>query len=97
MAQKPWIAVLQAARRILQKGGVLTSTALAEETELETKVASAWLFKLEKWGYVSKDQKYITGKRWSWSWALTRWGFRFKVKKGKETLRIAANPPDNQG
>lgn len=99
MKTKPWFDALLAARRILSRGEVLTSIALAREWDVDTRVASAWLFKFERWGYVKKDEKVATGKRWSWAWIVTRWGTRARVKgyrAKKGELRIAANPPEEK-
>lgn len=95
MDRKPWFDVLLSARRILSRGEILTSIGLALESGLETKVASAWLFKFERWGYVLRKEKVATEKRWSWSWSVTAWGTKARVKgyrAKKEGLRIAANP-----
>lgn len=89
---KPWFAVLEAARRVQRRGDLITSSALAAEAEIPTPIASAWLFKFERFGYVLRGDKYITGKRWSWSWALTRWGLRFREKKVRAPLKLVANP-----
>lgn len=98
MKRQPWVDVLYACRRIHERGDSLTSKALGLEAKVDTKIASAWLFKFLKFGYVLKSDKLSTGKRWSWSWNLTKWGLRFKAKKAAPTrLRIAANPPGNQG
>ncbi len=89
---KPWYEVLLAGRRILGKGEILTSQSIATECKIPTNLASAWLFKLQKWGYVKKDAKYLVGKRWGWGWVLTRWGFRFRAKRSAGAMKIAANP-----
>lgn len=107
MKHKPWFDVLKAARRISDRGVSLTSVALAKEANIQANVASAWLFKFEKWNYVLRAGKESTGARWSWSWALTKWGWLYKasakekahlkrVDGEKQRLRIAANPPSNQ-
>ena len=97
MKKIDWYAVLLAARKISERGEDLTSTAIAEETGIQTKVASAWLSNFYHWGYTLKDGKVAAGGRWSWKWRLTRWGMECKAKRTKRTLRIAANPPRNQG
>lgn len=99
MKKKPWFEILKAARRVNERGEALTSGALAKEAKLQTNVASAWLFKFEKWNYVIRGEKELTGRRWSWSWVLTRWGLRYKAsssRKQKPALRIAANPNGNK-
>lgn len=89
---KPWFAVLESARRIQRGGAMITSTALGQEAGISTGIASAWLFKFERFGYVRRGEKYITGKRWSWSWGLTRWGLRFRERRAKAPLKLVANP-----
>ncbi len=97
MASKPWYDVLQAARRVQGRDEIITSKSLGLEAKIPTSIASAWLFKFLKFGYVLKGDKYITGKRWSWSWGLTRWGLRFREKKRAGGLRLVANPgPDGK-
>lgn len=97
MANKPWFDVLLAARRIQGRGEVITSQSLAGEAKVTTAIASAWLFKFMKYGYVLKGDKYIAGRRWSWSWGLTRWGLRFREKRRSSGLRLVANPgPDGK-
>lgn len=97
MKQKPWYAVLLAARKIQGRGELITSQSLAREVQMPTGIASAWLFKLQRFGYVLKGEKYITGKRWSWSWGLTRWGLRFRAGRQRQELRLVANPePDGK-
>ena len=99
MKTKPWFEVLKAARRVNERGEPLTSGSLAKETGLQTNIASAWLFKFEKWNYVVRGQKEKTNRRWSWSWVLTRWGLRYKAssRAKKAVLRIAANPSEKKG
>ena len=98
MERKPWFDVLLAARRILSKGEVLTSIRLAAESDIDTRVASAWLFKFERWGYFLRKEKVATSKRWSWSWSITTWGTKARVKgqREKKGLRIAANPEEEK-
>ena len=99
MREKPWFDVLLAARRIAHRKETLTSGELALEASIETRIASAWLSKFARWGYVKKKEKIATGNRWSWSWVVTRWGIRAKIegyKAKKTTLRIAANPEENK-
>lgn len=93
---KPWYQVLLALRRIHGREEIITSGVLAREAKISIPFASAWLFKFERYGYVSKEAKYITGRRWSWSWKVTRWGLRFRPRKVRAGLRLAANPPDNE-
>ena len=99
MERKPWFAVLLAARRILSRGEVLTSIGLAGESGLETRVASAWLFKFERWGYFLRKEKVATSKRWSWSWSITAWGTKARVKGYRaktKGLKMAANPEEEK-
>jgi hypothetical protein len=99
MASKPWFHALLASRKISSRGEELTSTSLAKEIGGEVRVASAWLCKFERWGYVKKLDQVMTGRRWSWSWVVTRWGTRAREKRGKSKgthLKMAANPPEEK-
>lgn len=56
-----WFEVLKAARRLSKRGKEITAAALAEEAGIqrgekstETQIASAWLGKFAKWGYVKR-------------------------------------------
>ena len=97
MATLNWYDILLAARRVAKRNQELTSTSLAGEVGIPVKVASAWLSNFYHWGYALQDGKTTAGRRWSWKWRLTRWGMEYKAKRTKRTLRIAANPPRNQG
>lgn len=98
-----WREVLYAIRRIVKDGIDITSATLAEEmVDLTTKTASAWLGILAKYGYVRRIGRSPANKRWNYVWELTRFGHEYKrgkkrSKQEKPALRIAANPPRNQG
>jgi hypothetical protein len=99
MQKKPWFDVLLSARRILSRGEVLTSIGLAGESGIETRIASAWLFKFERWGYVLRKEKVATRKRWSWSWSITTWGTKARVKGYRAKVdrpKMAANPKEER-
>jgi hypothetical protein len=100
MKKAPWYGVLLAARRIGARGEELTSSALAVEakipdTALSTavQIASGWLGKFYRWGYVLKIGRLRTKGRPATVWQLTKWGEECKLKKSaKPALKIAANP-----
>ncbi len=98
-----WREVLYAIRRIAKGGADITSATLAGEmADLDVKTASAWLGILAKYGYLRRLGRTPANKRWNYVWELTKFGHEYKQgkKKSKATkpaLRIAANPPRNQG
>lgn len=99
MTTTPWYDVLLAARRVHGRDEPLTSSTLALESGIDVHIASAWLFKFEKWNYVLRGDKQSTGRRWSWSWVLTRWGLEMERASSKRAtatkkfkLKVAANP-----
>lgn len=102
MKRPQWYVILLAARRVVARED-LTSTALAGEVGLDVASASAWLAKFSRWGYAAKVGKVPVGRRWAWSWTLTRYGETRKAPtrsneiKAKRTLRIAANPSQTLG
>ncbi len=90
-----WRKMLYAARDIVEDGGRITSATLADEMEIEVKVASAWLSHLAGWGYIRRIGKETISGRWAWVWELTRFGIEYKPareKKVSRELKIAANP-----
>ena len=94
--------MLYAARRVVKREEELTSASLAEETGFEVKTASAWLSILARYRYVRKIGRTPANKRWAYVWELTKFGVEYKkgVKKAKApktSLRIAANPSEDQG
>lgn len=94
-----WREVLYAARAIVKREEPLTSQSMAGEMDFEVKTASAWLAILAKYGYLRRIGREPANKRWQYVWELTDFGREYKKgkKKAKSTLRIAANPPRNQG
>ncbi len=97
-----WREVLYAIRRVVKDGLDVTSATLSEETDLNVKTCSAWLAILAKYGYVRRTGREPANKRWHYVWELTKFGVEYKQgkkrqKQAKPTLRIAANPPRNQG
>lgn len=94
-----WREVLYAIRRVVKRDEEITSTSLADEIDFDVKTTSAWLGILAKYGYVRRVGRAPANKRWNYVWELTRFGVEYKkgTKKAKTTLRIAANPPRNQG
>lgn len=98
-----WREVLYAIRRVVSDGDKITSDSLSEETDLDVKTCSAWLSILAKYGYLRRIGREPANKRWHYVWELTRFGVEYKqkgkkqAKQAKPTLRVAANPPRNQG
>lgn len=97
-----WREVLYAIREIVKRKEEVTSASLADELDFDVKTTSAWLGILAKYGYVRRTGRTPANKRWNYTWELTRFGHEYKQgkkrqKQAKPTLRIAANPPGNQG
>lgn len=91
-----WFKVLKLCRKLDDQEGVFTSYDLAEAGVNDPKVASAWLSKFEKWGYVRQDGKQFGGRI---SWRLTGWGKIKYAPAGSQAKtpafpekRRAANP-----
>lgn len=95
----PWYSILLVARTIVKEREILTSSSLAKKADIPVNVASAWLGKFYRWGYALKSGIQRSKGRPAYIWGLTDWGMRYKVgkKMAKPPLRIAANPPGNQG
>lgn len=59
------------------------------------RIAAAWIGKFNRWGYVLPEgQGESTGGRPPRTYVLTRWGLRFRLKKGQQAprrRRAAAN------
>ena len=87
---KGWVFVLEAARRASHNGErEFSSFDLVPEARLKAtkrseavQIASGWLSKLARWGYVRRAGTAPHGKRWVRLYALTRWGKRFELKEG---------------
>jgi len=86
-----WYDVLKAARRIATRKGVFNSTDLAEEARIEPtaksgahQIASAWLGKFVRWGYVVRAGHEPGERSWR-GYSLTPWGAKIRkgFKKGK--------------
>ncbi len=93
-----WYGILKAARRAAVDG-IVTSDKLAEAIKDEPRVASAWLGKFVRWGYVLRvGRRNGEGRgRPTTLYQLTSWGIRFKpeakvVVDVPEQMKIAANP-----
>jgi len=73
-----WFLALEAARKAAKRGD-LTCYTLAEVLGASTDLAAAWLTKLFRWGYVSREGKTLPGDgRRVTRWAVTKWGRRYK-------------------
>lgn len=92
-----WYGILRAARRSAVDGQI-TSDVLATAIRSETRVASAWLGKFVRWGYVLRvGRRNGDGRgRPTTVYQLTSWGLRFrpglKAADMPERMQIAANP-----
>jgi len=74
----PWYDVLKVVRRMVDAGGEISSRTVGLEAEMPTRIASMWLSKMVRWGYLRRISREPDGKRWSYRYELTRWGQRFK-------------------
>lgn len=91
-----WFDVLKAARKVGSEGKEVTAEALAAAARIEASVASAWLGKFVRWGYVLRTGRDTSRRgRPQTVYALTRWGlgFRAKAKVTRMPKRLkVANP-----
>jgi hypothetical protein len=97
-----WFQVLKAARRSAIDGRI-TSEALADAMSTKgppvpVKVASAWLGKFVRWGYVLReesDQNGLPGRPKA-NYRMTKWGLNREAPKNKlvhpKPLKLVANP-----
>lgn len=98
---------LKAIRDLEKRGAAITSLALRDavgipDTDRSTAldVAAGWISTLRRYGFlrVVKGARAPGPTRSVQVYELTDWGRRYKAgKQAKPTLRIAANPPGNQG
>ena len=103
MRKPSWYRILEVVRSVSEAGEV-NSRALADEAEMDPADASAWLCKLTRWGYLRRSGRSELGGKMV-RYELTKYGAAVKVPREKRTfgkqahkgLRIAANPPRNQG
>jgi predicted ArsR family transcriptional regulator len=78
--------------------GVVTPDVLALAVGVEVRIASAWLGKFARWGYVVSEKGGQSGRRGrpQNAYRLTRWGLRFrpagKVLDMPKKVRTVANP-----
>jgi hypothetical protein len=101
---------LKAIRAMEKAGDQITSMALRDALQIPATarstaldVAAGWISTLRRYGFlrVAKGVRAPGPARSLQVYELTDWGHRYKagkqVKAQKPGLRIAANPPDNQG
>lgn len=98
---------LKAIRDLAKRGEPITSHALRDalgiqDTERSTAldVAAGWISTLRRYGFlkVAKGEKVKGPSRQVQVYKITDWGMWYKAEKqAKRSLRIAANPPGNQG
>jgi len=85
-----WYDILKAVRRVSAKtGGAITGAALIGEARIRPtersradQIASGWLSKLSRWGYVRRTGTHRKEGRGRPAvvYVLTRWGERFRPK-----------------
>lgn len=98
--RKAWLGVLDAVRAVAQQKTPFGSADVAKALGMAPGVASAWLGKFARWGYVlrvgHKSVKFGAGAP-PVLFEVTRWGMEFrpgaKVTKMPERARLkVANP-----
>jgi hypothetical protein len=104
MPGKPWYAVLLAARKAsLDRKRPFTASDVAREAGIKgtkvssaERIASAWLGKFHRWGYVLRTGSAKGEKRWIGIYEMTDWGMRFKPsdKKIREKKEKKAAGPE---
>jgi hypothetical protein len=79
-----WYSVLKIVRRIASRKEVFNSTDLAQEAGIKDtekseahQIASAWLGKFVRWGYVVRAGQEPGERSWR-GYRLTSWGARFR-------------------
>jgi len=88
-----WYDVLKSVRRI-SSAGEITSSVVADDTDLTPALASAWLGKFTRWGYLVRVGVRSGHGRPRTVYQLTSWGKRFSpARKAEATLRKVANNP----
>jgi len=88
-----WTDILISVRELSLRGAI-TSETLSEATGLPLKVASAWLAKLTKWGYLSRSGSVPGPRRWMRIYDLTEWGRKYDkdyTAKHKRRFKVAGN------
>jgi predicted ArsR family transcriptional regulator len=76
-----WFDVLKAARKVGSEGKEITAEALANHLTITPAVASAWLGKFARWGYVLRVGRDTSRRgRPQTVYVVTRWGMEFKAK-----------------
>ncbi|MGI0147904.1 MAG: hypothetical protein ACREDF_00020 [Thermoplasmata archaeon] len=75
-----WYGILKAARKSAIDG-LVTSERLSEKIGVPVRIASAWLGKFVRWGYMLREVGPGNGRRGRppMVYRLTRWGLRFKA------------------
>ncbi len=85
-----WFEILQAARKLGDgfTGSKLAETASIERTEksTSTQIASAWLLKFEKWGYVARvGLEDVGAPRPAVTWKMTEKGTACRLQESLES------------
>jgi len=93
-----WFDILKAVRKVGSGGKEVTAEALAKQLTLDPAVASAWLGKFARWGYVLRVGRDTSRRgRPQTIYSITRWGMEFrgevkaKVVQMPKRLKVA-NP-----
>lgn len=89
MANKPWFDILLAVRKASLDGQrPITAQDVSREAKIRDtekssadQIASAWLGKFLRWGYVVVDGSAKGDRRWIRTYKVTRWGLEFKPSK----------------
>lgn len=86
-----WYGILLRARQLEKKTGYLSSPMLAKDLGVPGRVASAWMYKFERWGYVLRHGTMSSGgkRRWARYFKLTKWGMSRGKPKRKIKLKIS--------
>jgi DNA-binding IclR family transcriptional regulator len=90
-----WIEYLLELRDIANAGEAITASSLSERTGIPAGVASAWLGKFVRWGYVVRSGSASGEKRWVRVYELTKWGHKYDPKYSQRKpvpRKVAANP-----
>lgn len=97
-----WFNILKAARKCAEgEDRTVTAAELAAAARIPPDVASAWLGKFARWGYVLRTGRDTSRRgRPQTVYTITRWGmeFRAKAKVTKMPRRLkVANPKKGSG
>lgn len=100
MSDRPWYDVLLAVRRAsLQGQRPFTAQDVAREAGIEgtersspERIASAWLGKFQRWGYILVEGSAKGARRWIRTYTVTDWGMRFKPNPDAKADVVVEGP-----